>query len=255
MQKTSSCIHHSQNFITSRYLLNRIVSLSTINKDDTVLEIGTGKGHLTEILAQKAGTVYSIELDQRLFCYSQKKLASHHNIKLIQGDFLTYRLPTRGAYKVFANIPYNLTTQIIDKLTGAPNPPAEIWLIMEKGAAKRFAGLSKETQKSLLLKPQWQMKILYHFRREDFHPSPAVDSVLLHFSRREKPDLSAGEYAAYQRFIAHSMRYGLCSKKGLLTPRQVRTALHLAGLPFAHESGITLYVQWLCLFRYYRKQK
>lgn len=80
----------------------------------------------------------------------------------------------------------------------------DIWLIMEKGAAKRYMGIPRETEKSLLLKVNWEMKIRYHFRREDFHPAPSV-------------------------------------------------ALKQAGLPHAHEDGLTLYVQWLCLFRCYQK--
>lgn len=246
---------NSQNFLTNHQLIRRLINLSTIRSDDTILEIGAGKGHLTEALCKKGGHIISIEIDQTLWEYARKKLTHFHNLQLIQGDFLKYHLPAKGDYKVFANIPYNITTQIIEKLTNAANPPTDMWLVMEKGAAKRFAGSAKETQKSLLLKPYWQMKVLYHFRREDFHPMPSVDSVLLHFSRKEKPDLTAGEYTSFKHFVAHSMRYGLCSKKGLLTPRQVRAALHLAGLPSAHENGVTLYIQWLCLFRYYQKRK
>ena len=75
--------------------------------------------------------------------------------------------------------------------------PTDIWLIMEKGAVKRFMGIPRETEKSLLLKVNWEMKIRYHFRR----------------------------------FIEHSMKYGICGKNGLLTKRQVAVALKQAGLP------------------------
>lgn len=124
---------------------------------------------------------------------------------------------------------------------------------MEKGAAKRFMGTGKETEKSLFLKVNWEMKVLYHFRREDFHPMPSVDSVLVHFARKDVPDLNKKECAVFKNFIEHSLKYGICGKKGLLTKRQVSVALKQAGLPHAHEDGVTLYIQWLCLFRCYRK--
>lgn len=242
----------SQNFITDGQLIRKIVNLSTISKKDTVLEIGTGKGHLTKALCQKGGTVISVELDRKLFESTADKLSHLHNLKLIHGDFLKYILPAKGNYKVFANIPYFITTQIIEKLTNAPNPPSDIWLIMEKGAAKRFMGIPKENSKSLLIKVGWNMKIKYHFRREDFHPMPSVDSVLLHFKRKATPDLEKADYASFQKFIAHSMKYGICGKQGLLTKRQVSVALKQAGLPPAYEDRVTLYIQWLCLFRCYK---
>lgn len=243
----------SQNFITNGKLIHRIIGLADFHANDTVLEIGTGKGHLTEVLCRKAGTVCSVEIDRKLYESAGKRLAQYSNLKLICGDFLKYDLPTKGDYKVFANIPYFITTQIIDKLTQAPNPPADIWLVMEKGAAKRFLGSPKETKKSLLLKVNWNMKIMYHFHREDFHPMPAVDSVLVHFVKRASPDLTKGEYHEFQKFIEQSMKYGICGKGGPLTKRQVSVALKQAGLPHAHEDGVTLYIQWLCLFRCYRR--
>lgn len=246
-------LSNSQNFITNRQLIQKIIALSNIGKTDTVLEIGTGKGHLTEALCRKGGCIYSVELDRKLFESTGEKLSHLPNLKLIHGDFLKYSLPAKGEYKVFANIPYFITTQIIEKLTNAPNPASDIWLIMEKGAAKRFMGVPKENSKSLLLKVRWNMKILYHFRREDFHPKPSVDSVLLHFSRKQTPDLEKADYLSFKKFIDHSMRYGICGKQGLLTKRQMAAALKQAGLPPAYEDGVTLYIQWLCLFRCYHR--
>lgn len=243
----------SQNFITNRKLIHRIIGFADFHASDTVIEIGTGKGHLTEELCRKAGMVCSVEIDRKLYTSAGKRLAQFSNLKLIYGDFLKYDLPSKGDYRVFANIPYFITTQIIDKLTQAPNPPSDIWLVMEKGAAKRFIGIPKETKKSLLLKVNWDMKIRYHFRREDFHPMPGVDSVLVHFAGKAMPDLNRSEYCEFQKFLDRSMKYGICGKGGPLTKRQVSTALKQAGLPHAHEDGVTLYIQWLCLFRCYRK--
>ncbi|MDE6129214.1 MAG: rRNA adenine N(6)-methyltransferase family protein, partial [Lachnospiraceae bacterium] len=150
-------LSNSQNFITDRKLLHRLVQLGGIGKSDTIFEIGTGKGHLTETLCQKGGFVYSIEIDAKLADYARTKLSHLSNIKLICGDFLKYSLPAKGNYKVFANIPYFITTQIMEKLTNTMNPPTDIWLIMEKGAAKRFMGIPRENEKSLLLKVNWDM--------------------------------------------------------------------------------------------------
>lgn len=248
-------VSDSQNFLTSRKLIQRIVRLAGFQREDTVLEIGTGKGHLTEALCRKAGKVCSVEIDERLMESAKKRLSEYANAELVLGDFMKYHLPEKGVYQVFANIPFFLTTQIVEKLTSGKNPPTDIWLVMEKGAAKRFLGLPRETKKSLELKVGWEMKLVYHFHREDFHPKPSVDCVLVHFKKKAVPDLSRREYREFQQFIERAMKYGMTGKGGPLTKRQVSAALRQAGLSQVHEDGVTLYIQWLCLFRCYQKLK
>lgn len=181
----SQKIYGSQNFLTSRRLLERIVRKSTITRDDIVLEIGSGKGHLTEVLCRKANFVYSVEIDRKLYEHAKERLKNASNLKIICKDFMKYHLPNKGNYKVFANIPYYLTTKIVRKLTEDAHPPSEIWLVMEKGASKRFLGIPTETKYSLALKRRWKLDIVYFFNKEDFHPKPSVDSVLLHFLRKK----------------------------------------------------------------------
>ena len=178
-------IYGSQNFLTSRRLLERIVRKSTITKNDIVLEIGTGKGHVTEVLCKRAKYVYSVEIDRKLFEHAKQRLKEEGDVKMVFGDFLNYHLPNRKKYKVFANIPYYITTEIVKKLTEDAHPPSEMWLVMEKGAAKRFLGRPKETKYSFALKQRWKLDVVYYFSKEDFHPKPSVDSVLLHFRQRD----------------------------------------------------------------------
>jgi len=190
-------------------LIQRIIRLAGFQREDMVLEIGTGKGHLTEALCQKAGKVCSVEIDRGLMENAKKRLSEYDNVELVLGDFMQYRLPEKEAYQVFANIPFFLTTQIVEKLALGKNPPTDIWLVMEKGAAKRFMGLPKETKKSLELKVFWEMEIVYRFRREDFHPKPSVDCVLVHFKKKAVPDLDRREYREFQKFIECAMRTAL----------------------------------------------
>ena len=237
----------SQNFLTSTPLLHRIVGKSSITRQDTVVEIGAGKGHLTRVLSQRCHLLYAIELDRQLYLQAQKRLQGIPNLRLIHGDFLTWPLPKSGPYKVFANIPYAITTRIVDKLTGANNPPTDIWLVVERGAALRFLGKPRDNRHSLVLKTAWEMRICHHFNREDFHPKPRVDSVLVHLHQKEQPDLAHKEAAAFRRFVSQVLSRGLFS---LLTKKQASTALRLQQLPPLEAGRPTLYIQWLCLFRW-----
>ncbi|HHT44547.1 MAG TPA: methyltransferase domain-containing protein [Fastidiosipila sp.] len=243
----------SQHFITSRSLLTRITRIGRIGKNDLVIEIGTGKGHLTQALARRADVVRSIDIDRKVLEQAKRRLADTDNVELEEADILTYHLPKQGDYKVFANIPFHLTTKIVDRLTGAPNPATDIWLIMEKGAALKLIGKPEENDRSLRMKVEWDLSIRYYFQRRDFHPPPSVDCVLLHFKKKATPDIAKSEIDAFSRFVKHARQRGLFGSQKLLTKKQISVALKRADLPPIPTDGQILYVQWLALFRCYRE--
>lgn len=236
----------SQNFLTSRKTIDRLLRKTTITKEDTVLEIGAGKGHITKALSNVCKNVITYEIDRKL--YEKLKTQLPENVKLYGTDFLQCHLP-KTRYKVFANIPFSKTTVIMKKLTTASTLPEAIWLVMEKGAAKRFCGIPKENVNSLLLKPFFDTKIVYHFNREDFHPSPKTDIVLLELKRKQTADILPSQRSQFSSFLMYHFQNGLFGSKALLTKKQISMALKTAGLPAIQPSGDILYIQWLCLFR------
>lgn len=246
----------SQNFLTNRRLIERLIKKAGITKQDIVLEIGAGKGHITKALGDSCKRVIAYEIDSRLYEKLKPQIAK--NICLYHGDFLKYSLP-KTTYKVFANIPFSKTTAILNKLTNAKPLPTGIWLVMEKGAAMRFCGQASGNLHSLLLRPFFQSRIIHSFRREDFHPIPRVDIVMVEFKRKEMSDIRETQRADFAAFLSHSLRYGLFGHHALLTKKQIATALRFAGLPPIRPSGEVLYIQWLCLFRcwlqYSRKER
>jgi 23S rRNA (adenine-N6)-dimethyltransferase len=166
--------HISQNFLTSAKTVKRLLHLTNIGKDDHIIEIGAGKGHITRELVKISRFVSAYEIDDKLYGKLKEKLGGAGNINIKRQNFLGASLPS-GRYKVFSNIPFCITSKIMRKLTATGNPPQEAWLVMEKGAAKRFAAL---------LKHRFEPKIVYYFVREDFHPMPSVDIVLLHLKKK-----------------------------------------------------------------------
>ncbi|MBD5080502.1 MAG: 23S ribosomal RNA methyltransferase Erm [Ruminococcaceae bacterium] len=235
----------SQNFLTSRKIINKLISITTIASCDTVLEIGAGKGHITKALSEKCKKVISYEIDEKLYTHLKPQL--NGNVKLYYGDFLKSKLPS-SPYKVFANIPFSKTTEIIRKLTSAHDLPESIWLIMEKGAAKRFCGLPKDNINSLLLKPFFDSKIIWYFNRNDFHPAPNTDVVMLEMKLKETFDIPPSQKDDFKVFLEQSQK-SLFSSRPLLTKKQISTALRLEKLPQIPQTGDVSYIQWLCLFR------
>src|SRR5690349_18944670 len=142
---------YAQNFLKSRCLVDRLLDTCAIGPDDIVYEIGPGKGIITERLAQRCRQVITIEKDPLLVAALRSRFARTANVRLHEGDFLDYRLPG-GHYKVFASIPFNITSAIVTRLTTAPVPPDDTYLIMQKEAAERFLGAPRETLFGVLLK-------------------------------------------------------------------------------------------------------
>lgn len=242
----------SQNFLTSYKTIKRLIYKTSISPSDHVIEIGPGKGHITGLLLQSCRKVTAVEADEKLYGRLLEKYNDSQSLRLCHQDFLQWRLPASESYKVFANIPFCHTTDILRKLTESKNPPTEAWLTMEKGAAKRFMGKPRETLLSLIIKPVFDLNIVYHFRREDFHPKPGVDVVMLHLKRKEHPDIAAGQRRIYEQFISAGLQNNGAGLRRLFTKKQLSRVFKEAGI-YDFTSGEMLYVQWLCLFRCYSK--
>ncbi len=238
----------SQNFLTSARTIRRLLALSDLKSGDLVYEIGPGKGHITRELLKTGASVRAVELDPGLYTRLMETFSGEPGLSLRKGDFLACPLPKSGEYKVFSNIPFSRTTDIIRKLTRSPNPPTAAWLLVEEGAAKRFS--LEKSKSALILRPFFDVRIACRIDRKEFHPAPAVDCALLCIRRKENPDLPLEDRALYREFLEQAWKNG---PRGLLTKKQIATALRFAGLPQPAPDGNLLYVQWLCLFRCWRQ--
>jgi len=201
--QNKNTLRYSQNFLKSQALVERLINLSSISREDVVYEIGHGKGIITQLLAKREVKVIGIEKDKKLCEALKKKFSGNSKVEIRCGDFLKTRLPEQGKYKVFSNIPFNLTAKIIGKLTSAPNPPEDCYLVVQKEAAEKFTGFPKETQYTLLLKSWFELRIIYHFQRTDFFPVPKVNVVLLRIKKHQEPLVKEKEVSLYRDFIIY----------------------------------------------------
>ncbi|MFX1311619.1 MAG: ribosomal RNA small subunit methyltransferase A, partial [Promethearchaeota archaeon] len=124
-----------QNFLIDNSILEKIIVLSGVSKEDTVLEIGPGLGALTEPLIKKAKKVYAIEIDSNLYKYLSEKFSIYNNCEIINDDILKIDIPPHN--KVISNIPYTITGPILEKLFFNQDPPQGI-LIIEKNIVNRI---------------------------------------------------------------------------------------------------------------------
>ena len=246
-------IHYSQNFLRSRYLVDELLDKCDIGLTDIMYEIGPGKGIITERLAQRCRQVIAIEKDLLFVDALRTKFAGTHNIRLHEGNFLEYRLP-KGRYKVFANIPFNITSAIVTRLTTAPVPPDDTYLIMQKEAAEKFLGASLY---GVLLKPCFALELLHTFRRSDFVPAPRVDVVLLRLRKRGPPLLTRNEMPMFRDFVIYSFTTPQPSLrstfKSLFTPHQFKLLCNNLDSDFDVTPTSLDFEHWLSVFDCFKR--
>ena len=247
----------SQHFLRKGALAASLVQHTSISRKDLVLEIGPGRGALTRELAGRCLRLIAVEVDSGLVGALRPEFRSRRNVELIQADFLQMDLPA-SAFKVFANLPFSRTSDIIRRLVDATVPPDDAYLIVQREAAERFAGYpyTAETLQSLRLKPWWHVEILRRLRRTDFEPPPRVDSVLLWLTNRPRPLVDPPDETFYRSFLSATFgRTGNTVKRCLrqfLSGRQVdRLASDFHFNPSGPPSSLS-FDQWLGVFRYVR---
>jgi len=250
-------IKYSQNFLRSRKLVKMILDKSNIGEADLVLEIGPGKGIITEEIEKRCRKIIAIEKDRKLYEFLKKKFEDKEKVKIVLGDFLDYHLP-KEQYKIFSNIPFNLTADIISKITSAKNCPEDAYLILQREAVKKFIGFpySKKTQMyALLLKPWFNIKVIYSFKRTDFEPVPQVNIALIHISKRKKPLIEKDHKKLYQDFIVYGFnQWKSTIKKALekiFTYKQLKKLSGNFEFNFLTKPTELNFEQWMGLFSYF----
>lgn len=252
-------LSHSQNFLKSPERVLELLNRTSIKAGNVVFDIGAGTGTITEALKRKGCSVIAIEIDKGLYKKLQSRFQYIKNVKLLLQDFLTYHLPNQGDYKIFSNIPFNLTADIIRKITQAPNPAKDSYLIIQRESALKFVGkpFYKESQYSLLLKPKFELNIVAKLRPNDFEPSPAVDIVLMEIQRRDKPMVEQVLMQLYRDFVIFGHNQWKPTLRESLSKifSQEQLKRQSKDLKFdwnVEPSGLT-FEQWLGLFNYFIK--
>lgn len=248
-----------QNFLVDPAHRARIVSAADLGPSDTVLEVGPGLGVLTELLAEQAGRVLAVELDDRLIPFLQSRFARQPHVTIIHADILETDPSTlvgAGAYKVVANLPYYITSAVIRHLLEASPAPAVLVLTVQKEVAERM--VAQPPDMSLLaLGVQFYCtgKIVAKIPGGAFYPVPKVDSAVVRLDRRAAPvaeDVAADAFFGVARAgfsqprkqLRNSLAAGLA-----ISPVEVEAWLGRAGIDPKRRAETLTLQEWAELAR------
>jgi 16S rRNA (adenine1518-N6/adenine1519-N6)-dimethyltransferase len=211
-----------QNFLVDPAHRARIVAAAELASDDTVLEVGPGPGVLTELIAEQAGRVIAVELDDRLVPLLRARFANQPHVSIVQADILKVEvgaLMTKDegrktneaasfvvgrssfvGYKVIANLPYYITSAAIRRLLESAPPPERLVLTVQREVAERIVAAPPEMS-LLALGVQFYCtaQIVGRIPAGAFYPVPKVDSAVVRLDRRAEPAVAGVAAEAFFR--------------------------------------------------------
>jgi len=194
-----------QNFLRDPHYLKKIADAARIGAEDRVLEIGPGLGHLTRVLTERAEKVLAIEVDDRLIPHLQEEFGTARNFELVHADALEYDFTTlTGRWKVVANLPYYISTPIIQKLIKHRSTFISLTLMLQKEVAERIAsppGSKEYGYLSVLVQYYTVPRIEFKVPPGSFTPQPEVDSMVITLFLREEPAVLVRDEAFFIRVI------------------------------------------------------
>ncbi|MBP9667845.1 hypothetical protein KBD87_03505 [Candidatus Saccharibacteria bacterium] len=193
---------YGQHFLRNPDFVAELIGHSTIHKNDTVYDLGAGSGIISAVLAPRCKQVIAVENEKDALQKLYVNMAGYRNVTILPASIVELPAP-QGEYKIFANIPFNLSSQVVEKFCTMENPPKAMYLIVQKQFARKLVPGNDHftSAMSAQISPWFDVRIRKPLRRTDFTPPPAVDTVLLELKLRENPLLPRNQAERYRQFI------------------------------------------------------
>jgi 16S rRNA (adenine1518-N6/adenine1519-N6)-dimethyltransferase len=223
-----------QHFLTNKSLLQRIVRVAHINSEDTVVEIGPGKGKLTTALANVACRVIAIEIDRQLIPGLRSVVPS--NVEIIEGDAMAIDFPI-GSFHIVSNLPYNIATPLLKRFVENRNRILAVTVMVQKEVAERLvARPHTKAYGPLSVLIQYYANVTYGFTvpAGAFTPPPKVESAVVRLEWKPGvPYAKAFTDFVHQAFTSRrkTLANNFVSMFGSLRRDEILRRLEQAGIP------------------------
>jgi len=198
-----------QNFLVDKNIQRKIIAACAFKPEDIVLEIGAGRGELSCSIAERVAKIYALEIDPSLCQIIEERLGNYKNARIINKDILEFNLRRyfsryKDKIKVVGNIPYYITSPIIEHLLVYRDKIDSVFLTVQKEFALRMtasAGVREYGSFSCFVQYYTEARKIFFIKRNCFYPVPGVDSCFLRLGIREKPALELKDERLFFRII------------------------------------------------------
>jgi len=194
----------AQNFFRRHETVKAFVRLAGLDSSDLVYDLGAGSGMITRELAATGARVIAVECDPSLAKILRRRFDGMPNIEVCESNVAHVQFGE--PFKVVANIPFNQTAAILRRLYFDGPSPCEAFIVLQREAAEKFAGIGRNSAVSLMLRPWFDFRIVQEFHAHEFIPRPHVAVVLLHIVRRHERLLPESDQQCGHAFIRYALR-------------------------------------------------
>lgn len=245
----------SQNFLIDGNIIRKIVALSRVDKEDTILEIGPGPGSLTEALLATGASVIAVEKDRILADALKRLILDPPQLKIFCHDIMTFPLKEQldefskagKKIKVIANLPYHLTTPILALLSPMRDTISSLTVMVQEEVARRMTalpGTSDYSSFSVFLRFYTNPFYGFNVSRNCFYPIPKVDSAVVMLELRNPPlseDQAISFFELTRTAFEHRRKMLRASLKELYPPSMIEKSLLAIGEnPLARPETLSL---------------
>jgi len=231
----------SQNFLRSPKLVESLVAQASLKKDDVVYDIGAGSGIISAELARRVKQVIAVEFEPGAAKILIHNMQEHPSVSVKIGDIMKMNLPTTP-YKIFANIPFHLSSPIVQRFINSPMSPEAAYLIVQKQFGRKLIATDTSHftgQLGMLLGAEYKVKIIKSLRKTDFWPHPAVDTVLVEMVKRKESLIAKNRLSGYTQFTIQCFS----------DPKKLaKMPLHVIGQQVGASPSRLSLDQWVILF-------
>jgi 16S rRNA (adenine1518-N6/adenine1519-N6)-dimethyltransferase len=211
MEKLKAKKAFGQNFLVDGSVLERIVSCVAPTPEDCILEVGPGRGALTRLLAASGAKFLAVEWDRDLLPLLEGEFGALENVEIGHGDILrvdlrqllTTRSPGKR-WKVAANLPYNISSQVLFRFMECSDLFERLVLMLQKEVGDRLTAppdCKDYGALTVLLRLHFDIRREFIVRPGAFRPVPKVDSAVLSFTPLEKPRAEVGDEQLFRRVV------------------------------------------------------
>ncbi len=205
---------YGQNYLINSEVIEKMIEAADLQADDTVVEVGPGFGVLTFALASKVKKVIAFEIEKKLEKYWTDRAPK--NLQIIWGNVLRAELSS-SQFKVVANLPYQITSNVIRKFLESPTPPTTMTVMAQKEVAERICAVPGEMSLLAVATQYYAVaEIVAPVPRADFWPAPQVDSAIIRLTMKNAEVIAEQSKNIPTEFLFQVVRVGFANKRKLL---------------------------------------